>query len=426
MKDFSFVHCADLHLGCQQFNLDERWEDFGKAFGQVVDYALAHQVDYLLLAGDLFHHRSISAPTLAQAIFYLSKLKAAGIKVIAIEGNHDKAFYLDKDSWMSFLHNQGYFVLLKPTLSADGLELKPYDGKNGSVLIDSGVRFVGLGYLGATTKQRLGELNELLEQTQEFTIVLLHAGVDKLLGQDLAGVKKEVFEGFAHKVDYFALGHIHSRQELGELCYNPGAPECVHLDEEKSGYEKGFYHVTVRDQNKEVKFVPSKRRPVFRCNIDLSGTEQPTQVNYQVLEVLQAKTWEVEQRPIVQLNLHGTVHFSSYAIDIKALEDEVKENFNCLAVEVLNNTNLPALAVEKEALVFDRNAIEKHVLGEMIEFAKPEFKPYLAEMVDLILGVKRDVLGGVEEAEVIATIEEMVEKLPLEETELEEGDSGEA
>ena len=30
MRNFSFVHCADLHLGCQQFNLDERWEDFGQ------------------------------------------------------------------------------------------------------------------------------------------------------------------------------------------------------------------------------------------------------------------------------------------------------------------------------------------------------------------------------------------------------------
>ena len=53
MRNFSFVHCADLHLGCQQFNLDERWEDFDK-LSQIVDYAIEHQADYLLIAGDLF------------------------------------------------------------------------------------------------------------------------------------------------------------------------------------------------------------------------------------------------------------------------------------------------------------------------------------------------------------------------------------
>jgi len=426
MRNFSFVHCADLHLGCQQFNEDERWEDFGKAFGQVVDYALANRVDYVLIAGDLFHQRSISAPTLSQAIFYLSKLKDAGIKVIAIEGNHDKAFYLDKDSWMSFLHDQGYFILLKPTLGPEGLELNLYDGEKGSVLKEPGVRFVGLGYLGATTKQRLGELKGLLEPVDDFSVVLVHAGVDKLLGQDLAGVRGEVFEELAGLVDYFALGHIHSRQELGNLCYNPGAPECVHLGEEKSGCEKGFYHVTVRGKSKEVKFIPSKRRPVYRFSLDLSGLAEPSQVNQRVFTLLKAKGWEFDPKPILQVNLYGTVHFSSYAIDVKALETELKREFNCLAVEVLNNTNLPALVGEQEALSFDRTAIERHVLGEMLELEKPELKAYLPELVELILEVKRDVLAGAEEAEIITRLEEMTEKLPQTELTEKAGDDGEA
>jgi DNA repair exonuclease SbcCD nuclease subunit len=426
MRNFSFVHCADLHLGCQQFNLDERWEDFGQAFGQIVDYAIEHQADYLLIAGDLFHHRSISAPTLSQAIHYLAKLKKAGVKVVAIEGNHDKAFYLEKDSWMSFLHNQGYFVLLKPTLGPEGLELNSYDGEKGAILHVPGVRFIGLGYLGATTKQRLEELNKVLASTQDYTIVLLHAGVDKLLGQDLAGVKGEVFEGFADKVDYFALGHIHSRQELGELCYNPGAPECVHLDEEKKGHEKGFYHVKVQGKEKEVKFVPSLRRPVYRYRLDLEGLERPEQVTRKVLDFLQLQTWEDVKRPIIQLNLTGTVHFSSYAIDVKGLEEEIKNTFDCLAVEILNNTNIPALDQDRETLSFDRNTIEKHVLREMIEFEKPEFKPYLAEIVDLVLQVKQDVLTGVEEASILELLEKMVEKLPEDEDGQKEGEASEA
>lgn len=426
MKEFSFVHCADLHLGCQQFNEEVRWEDFGRALGQVVDYALKQQVNYVLIAGDLFHHRSINAPTLSQAIFYLAKLKRAGIKVIAIEGNHDKAFYLERDSWMSFLHRQGYFMLLKPTLGLEGLEISPYDGEQGSMLTVPGIRFIGLGYLGATTKQRLGELDKILEPSEDFTIVLLHAGVDKLLGQDLAGVKGEVFSGFQDRVDYFALGHIHSRQELGALCFNPGAPECVHIDEEKPGYEKGFYHVTVKGREKNVEFVPSQRRPVYRWQVDISGLESPEQVTSYLLEFLQSKVWPKDTAPIVQLNLTGTILFSSYAIDTKGLEAEIKEGFNCLGVEILNNTNLPLMAAGQNMASFDRSAIERHVLREMVEQEKPELKEHLDQLVDLILEVKQEVLAGVEEAEVVSTIERIADKLPCTRQALEEGESHEA
>ena len=425
MKEFSFVHCADLHLGCRQFNEDERWEDFGRTFGQVVDYALEHKTDYVLIAGDLFHHRSISAPTLSQAIFYLAKLKEAGIAVIAIEGNHDKAFYLEKDSWMSFLHNQGYFSLLKPALGTEGLELLPYDGEKGSILSTAQVRFVGLGYLGATTKQRLDELKDLLEPAKDFTVVLLHAGADKLLGQDLAGVKGEVFEGLADKVDYFALGHIHSRQELGELCYNPGAPECVHIDEERYGSEKGFYHVQVKEKEKKVKFIPSRRRPVYRFSVDVGGITDPGQAENRALGFLRQKDWEPGERPIVQLILHGAIGFSSYAIDTKALEDRIRQDFSCLAAEVINNTNLPELGTDGGVLEFDRNAIERHVIREMIGQEKPELQGCLDEMAELVLAVKRNVLAGAGEAEIVAALEQMAELAAKSETEAEEGGSGE-
>jgi exonuclease SbcD len=198
---------------------------------------------------------------------------------------------------------------------------------------------------------------------------------------------------FVGKVDYFALGHIHSRQEQEELCYNPGAPETVHIDEEKKGYEKGFYHVTVKGREKEVRFVPSKRRPVYRLSIDLSGLAQPDMARTQVLEYINLQSFDQTRKPILQLNLNGTVNFSSYAIDTKGLEEELKENYNFLAVEVLNNTNLPELDGEGGILDFDRTAIEKHVLREMIGFEKPELKDYLDQVVDLVLGVKRDVLA---------------------------------
>ena len=63
-----FLHMADCHLGYRQYNLRERFNDFGRAFHHVIDVAIREKVDFVLLAGDLFHKRAIDALTLNQAI----------------------------------------------------------------------------------------------------------------------------------------------------------------------------------------------------------------------------------------------------------------------------------------------------------------------------------------------------------------------
>jgi hypothetical protein len=54
-----FLHIADIHLGYQQYGLEARFDDFSKVFLHLVDEAIAQQVDFVLLAGDLFHKRSV-------------------------------------------------------------------------------------------------------------------------------------------------------------------------------------------------------------------------------------------------------------------------------------------------------------------------------------------------------------------------------
>ena len=109
-----FLHLSDVHLGYQQYNCKERFNDFGRAFLHIVDRAISERVDFVVLAGDLFQKRAIDPPTLLQAIEGLSRLKGAGIPVAAVEGNHERAHYRDVFSWMDFLADRGYFALLNP------------------------------------------------------------------------------------------------------------------------------------------------------------------------------------------------------------------------------------------------------------------------------------------------------------------------
>src|SRR5579863_6488367 len=107
----SFIHIADTHLGYEQYGVRERFNDFSRAFWDITDEAVNRQVDFVVIAGDLFNKRAIDALTLIHAIEGLKKLRDKGIPVVAIEGNHDRSYYRDGTSWLQFLCHQGYLKL---------------------------------------------------------------------------------------------------------------------------------------------------------------------------------------------------------------------------------------------------------------------------------------------------------------------------
>lgn len=60
-----FLHCGDLHIGAGRG--DGREEDFATAFLEVAALAVDRQVDFVLIAGDLFDRREINPQALGQA-----------------------------------------------------------------------------------------------------------------------------------------------------------------------------------------------------------------------------------------------------------------------------------------------------------------------------------------------------------------------
>ncbi len=413
MKKFSFIHCGDLHLGCQQFNEPERFFDFMNSFNYIVEYAAAKKVNYFLIAGDLFHHRNINASTLGLTMDILRKLKEAGIETIAIEGNHDKAFYVDEESWMSFLNRQGYFKLLKPYYENGKLKLLPYDGNKGNYIKRDGLIITGLGYLGATTWQRLEEVFPEFDTHEDFSVLLLHAAVDKLIGMDMAGVRKESLEKFHDRVDYIALGHIHSRQETDGFIYNPGAPESVHIDEVRKNQEKGFYHVIVENGEKNVEFIPSTRRKICYFNINLSAIKKPDEAVLKVIHELSEFDFEEYDRPLVQVNLFGNIPFNSFAIDINDIVEKVRSSCSCLAVEVLNNTNISQDSTLGDITSFDRKSVERSVISQMIGESRPDLLCMEEELVNLILNIRDWSLSGVDDKEIVNEIERLIDMVSL-------------
>lgn len=412
MNEISFIHVSDTHLGHQQFNLEERFKDFGQAFAEVVSYALAKKVDFVIMGGDFFHKRAINAQTLKQAMELLQPLKDAQIPVLAIEGNHDKAYYHDKNSWLKLLNSLGYLRLLQPDYSEGKINLDTWSAEKGGAITQvNDIRIIGLGYLGATTEQRLLEIADLIKPSEQFTIMLLHAAVNKLLNQDLGGVKKDILNKFQNSVDYLALGHIHARDEDGWF-YNPGSLENCHIDEAKATREKGFYHVMITEKEKQVLYIPSHPRPIHLLTVDISGALNPSEVHQKVISAVKELKLENEDKPMVQVNLKGEIDFSALAIDTSSIAKEIKEDWFCLYAEVQNSANLPSDNEVCTDQVINRQEIEKQVFERLFTQFYPALRNSEGDFINMMIGIKNAATSGSSPEEILDILTSLTGLIP--------------
>jgi len=243
MKAFSFVHAADLHLGYAQYGLEVRRQDFDDAFTELVEKTLELKPDFMIIAGDLFHHARPSNVTLENTIRNFKRLRDAGIPVLTVDGSHDSA------------PNSITSTILLPLDSAGLIYHLPRH--EGACWRKSGCCYV-YGVPNFRSRRKTEEaLPAFLEQNPPApdpsvgNIFVLHMAVD------LPSVKPPYIEAevppelLPDGFDYYAAGHVHQRYlgsfKSGVLAYS-GCTETVSYDEAK--YKKGFYHVRVNEKRK--------------------------------------------------------------------------------------------------------------------------------------------------------------------------------
>lgn len=95
-----FVHAADLHLGSQFAGVTELHERLSRrvidaslsAFSNLVNFCIESDVDFLVLAGDVFETNRPSLRTQKHFVDQLARLNKAEIDVYMVTGNHDAGF----------------------------------------------------------------------------------------------------------------------------------------------------------------------------------------------------------------------------------------------------------------------------------------------------------------------------------------------
>lgn len=401
-----FLHCGDTHLGCYPNRIEERFNDFFNVFFDMIEYGVKNDIKLILISGDLFHLKTINSKTLLKTIEALSYAKENNIEVIVIEGNHDRAFFVDEDSWLNFLNEQGYIKLLGEPIVDGQVMLSLYKDKKGSVIQNKDYRIIGISYLGGMTEKYIKELKKKIKKQDQFTILMLHAAVDRLQGQEMGDIRSEVILGLKELVDYVALGHIHVKYNIDDFCYNPGSLENIRIRDGRRSEDKGFFDVKVFENNsKEVKHIISNSRKVHFHSLDLTQIKKPEDIRKQI----QSLNLEINKGEMLELYLYGTPIFNPYLIDIYDLETYLKQQYDLLHIEI--KASFTSLDIEKDGdEVVDQQTMIQRLIEQKLQYNYPEIKN-TTEVTKTMLRVSEMINDGIDEDSIIEALYKQEVKL---------------
>ena len=403
----NFLHGSDFHLGYVQYNLHERFLDFARTFKAFIQYGLEHDVDFILIAGDLFEKKNINAPTYLQAYRVLSWLKKEcegrrSIPVIAIEGNHDLAYHRDRNSWLQILEQQGLLRLLK-SIGSGGLKLD---------WVDVGeCRIFGVEYLGASTLQSIPQIAEQIKEVNQgverFTILMMHFGMEGRARGEIAGeIPYNALSPLRECVDYLALGHYHTQYEYDNWVYNGGSLEMISLSE--YGLKKGFYHVT--DEGARLVTLPT--RQFKRLSASISRVQSVKELTLLIQSIVESEP-PVDSKlpPIVELTLWGELNFPKKEIPLQTIREIISERFNCLYVDLHIKEIDDAYALhENEISGMSREEIETKILREQV-LKDTRYRAHARQVVSDIIEAKKLALLKVDEREIIHRLKQSFKEI---------------
>jgi len=317
-----FAHIADTHLGYRQYNLDEREEDFYRAFEEAVEVIIEEKLDFVLHSGDLFDEPRPHIRALVRVRKILERLKSHEIPFIGIAGNHD------------ILMRRG---AVPPQKVFSDIELltprKPYIEYNG-------IFIAGLPYFSKIHRNNMKNiLEKLSKKAKDYdrSILLLHQQIDKYFNLDFELKLQDLPDNF----NYYALGHIHKRVvdtlPSGAVAAYPGSTEIWRMDElgEFRKHGKGFFIVDTGNfslQEINLKGI----RPFL--NFEVSGIEE-------VKDIVE-EAEESGVKPVVKVEVKAENFNEVY----RKLLVELKEKALYLDIKRKTERNIKAEDIKSEKI----------------------------------------------------------------------------
>ena len=417
-----FLHIADIHLGIRRYKSEERAQDFFHAWRDCIErYALAEQVSFVLIAGDFFDARKVEPQAMNQAMFCLTRLRDAGIPVVAIEGNHDSHEVGTNFSWLRSLSRWGYIKLLEPIYEDGAARLEAWNetlGKGSFIDID-GIRIFGSIWYGSTVTQSLTSLVDLLRDhhaSDRFNVMMLHTDIEGHVNHPSPPLPVAKLNELKTYIDYLALGHTHKNFEIDGWVYNPGSLEACSVDEYAN--QRGAYLVEVEGKQHTAKLVQDyHQRPVIRLNFDVDGKATPEEFHEALFAQLRQELTPHDPvandslPPVIELALRGQLGFKNSLLELNRIRDQIKKEFKPLLAMVRNQT-IPveyAVAAGLSENV-SRSERERRIVEDLIS-RDARFRNQAMDFAGLILEAKRLALNHEKPAAIVEMLESKMTEL---------------
>ena len=236
----TFIHTADLHLdspfkGIKQLEpqlFDAIYQSTFASFRELVTQAISAEVDFFLISGDIYDEENQSVKAQAFLRDELGRLDRAGIPVYLSHGNHD---FLGRESLK--LQLPGNVTVFEKEVTTEILTTKAGER----------VAITGFSYPSRWVEERMIVDYPNRNHTVDYHIGMLHGYLEGLNSSEGVYAPFSLGELNAKNYDYWALGHIHKRQQLQE------APPVVYCGNTQGRNPneteaKGAYLVTLRKE----------------------------------------------------------------------------------------------------------------------------------------------------------------------------------
>ena len=229
------LHTSDWHIG-RSFHGHSTLPALAVVLDELVAQVARHDVDVVVLAGDVFDSATPAAGCYPLLTDTLAAIRAAGAEVVVTSGNHDSAARLGFQS--PFAAAAGIHILTRP--EQVGVPVTLHD-EHGPVhvygipfLEPSLVRHVWPDVTLRTQEQTMGHAMRLVNADRAEragrSIAIAHCFAANV--EATPGVEREIRQGTLDVVplsafdgpDYVALGHIHGRNEISPRVRYAGAP----------------------------------------------------------------------------------------------------------------------------------------------------------------------------------------------------------
>lgn len=424
------LHAADIHLGHRQYNVEKRQGDMFLTFQKTLQDGIErHDIDAILIPGDLFHSRDVR-PSVLENAEQAFEVVPEDIPVLVSPGNHDQNLNRRAMTWLEYLHQRDVITLLQPDFSGVSYGERPVEnlfpspetaqkgdgtGVNGTVPgyvdlegygFDAPIRVFGLEYRGGYIDTAIEQVETAIEAVNDragepaHTVLMAHFGVVDEAPDLGAAVRYTTLQQLEESIDYLALGHIHKPSQgpaEDPWFFNPGSLEAH--DTQEAQWNLGYYVTDFESDGIEPRHHVSKRRPFYQFDWKVNKYDSwPDLVTAFDEAVAEASSDVVEfcsnseyttgdgtpRAPVIDFEIHGHLNFDRRDLSVGVLEEKLAEETGAIHVQTkVSVTTAEILALvedlDQDAVFTDTGTLRTELLEGEVFTTVAEQTPYAEE-----------------------------------------------